>query len=611
MIFQYDNYSIDTNNFHLLKNNVQIPLEPQTIDLIIYLVKNRNRLITRTELIDNIWQGRIVSDTSLSNQIKSARQAFGDDGQRQQVIKTIHGRGYQFIAEIKELTTTKPNKIIPSINYQRRYKLVVMSLILLITFIIVNQFWQQTASSKTDADIRKIAVLPFINTKPNTDTDYLGFAIADQIIGELAYLQNMAVRPSGSIRKYSTQDYDPIIVGNELNVDFILTGNYLSFENKIRLNIELVEIETNTLVWRGKQIEVSYQNAFELQDIVAQRVIEGLKIKFSSHEINRITKDISNNPLAYEYYLRSIAFEHTTQGHQLALKMIKKSIELDDKYAPAYVQLGDRIRRLAQYGLIESEESQDSEKYYLKALSLNPDLVSALAYLAMFYTESNQIDKAMTLTKRLLKINPNSANTHFTLGYIYRYAGMVNAAIHEMEQAVNLNPNNPKFRSLIGTYSGAEMFEKALLMTDNYKQSPFTLGWKGLLNYRLGNNELALKYFDQVVAIDSNGLWRHVVTVHKSYILGDFDTGLQAVAQLQHTNITDGETIYYNAAYYGLLDNKDMCIETLDKAINAGYFNYPFMLNNPYFKSVKNDPEFQKSLSKAKLKHLAFREKYF
>lgn len=229
----------------------------------------------------------------------------------------------------------------------------------------------------------------------------------------------------------------------------------------------------------------------------------------------------------------------------------------------------------------------------------------------MFYTETNQIDKAIKLAKNMLEINPKHAKTHFTLGYIYRYTGMVEAAIDEMEKAVKSDPHNPKYRSLIGTYSGNRNFHKALKMTERYDPNPFTLGWKGLLHRRLGNNEKALEFFEQTIKLDKNGLWANVATVFKSYINNDTKTGLVAVEKLANAAQNDGETLYYLSSYYGLLGDKQNCLKYLKEAIEGGFFNYPFMVSNDYFNSVKNESEFKKLLKLAQTKHLDFKEMYF
>ena len=268
-----------------------------------------------------------------------------------------------------------------------------------------NQFRTPGFEDKSQALIKNglsgaIAVLPLLNNKPGSESEYFGFAIADQIIGELNYLKNINVRSSSSVRQYANMIVDQKKIKEELNVDYILVGNYLKEANRIRLNVELIELETNQMIWRSDKIEVDYINTFELQDIVAKKVVNGLNIKFSPNEFNRMNKDIPNDPLAYEYYLRSISYPLTSIGDELAIEMINKSISLDSLYAPAFSELGFRTQRLAHFEMKSKESFSEAEKYYLKALRINPDLLSALGYLADFIQNLQKQRKRFELLKR-------------------------------------------------------------------------------------------------------------------------------------------------------------------------------------------------------------------
>jgi tetratricopeptide (TPR) repeat protein len=172
-------------------------------------------------------------------------------------------------------------------------------------------------------------------------------------------------------------------------------------------------------------------------------------MQFAKTELENIGKDIPGNPLAYEFYLRSISYPFTNEGDRIAIEMLHRSIELDSTFAPAYAQLGDRLHRLAQFGLHDPAETKISENYYLKALSLNKENIFALANLAQIYTETGRTEKAVEYTKQILAINPGNAEAHFSLGYIYRYAGMNQEAIQEMEKAMTIDPGNPGFRSMV------------------------------------------------------------------------------------------------------------------------------------------------------------------
>ncbi len=460
------------------------------------------------------------------------------------------------------------------------------------------------------SQIQKLAVLPFANIKSDPQTDYLGFALADQIIGALAYAKNVLVRPSSAVRPYQNQEVDVLTAGENLKVDFIVMGHYLQEADVVRLNIELVNVHSNEMIWR-EPIEVRYENVFELQDIVTKSVIDGLKTQLLLDERIRIQTDAPQNPLAYEYYLRSISYPLSNEGDKLAIEMLKKSVELDPNYAPANDQLGNRTQRLAQYGLLDPEETQKAENYYLKALSLNKELLSALGNLAVLYTDTGRTEEAVELTRRMLEINPNNADAHFSLGYIYRYAGMLNESVQEMEKAVTLDPKNSSFRSIVITYRFNREYEKAIETSKIYKDSVFILGHVGATLLQQGNRKQAVEYFDRVIELEPDGLLALWVSGIKAFIEGNIEEGLKAGRKFEQINISDAEAWYHFAENYGLLGDKEGCVRTLQRAVDGGFFNYPFMLTDPFLDSVRDDPEFQRILKMANVKHEAFKKKLF
>lgn len=510
---------------------------------------------------------------------------------------------------------TKEVKLKESITPQtssRLNKVIISSLSITVIFLLFNQFKNSAIDvNTTNIDgilVSSIAVLPFSNTHPDPKTDYLGFALADQIIGDLTYLKEIIVRSSGSIRKYAKQSYDPVKAGDELNVNYVLNGSYLREADIIRLNIELIKVNTNEMIWR-EPIEVNYNNAFELQDIVAQKVVDGIKIQFSKKELSRIKKDIPDNPLAYEYYLRSLSYPHTNNGRKLAIEMLNKSIALDSNYAPAYDQLGVRIKALGQFGLLGSKETKMAENYHLKALSINGDLLSALANLAEIYTETARIENAVDITNQMLEINPNNVSAHRSLGYSYRYAGMLDESIEEMKKAEALDSNT--LTSVGITYIAIGDYDNAFKAFERQEAVPYNLGYQGVILFRQGKREKAVEYFDRVISMEPEGLMAGWVTGIKALIEDNVDEGLKATRNLEQANISDAEAWYHFAENYALLGDIEGCIRTLRRAVDGGYFNYPFMRTDPFLDSVRDEPEFQKILLEAKEKHLAFKKRFF
>jgi tetratricopeptide (TPR) repeat protein len=345
---------------------------------------------------------------------------------------------------------------------------------------------------------------------------------------------------------------------------------------KMRLNIEIVEVKTNKMMWR-ESMEIDFNSSFELLDIVAQKAVEGLNIQFSQEDLTRIEKDIPNDPLAYEYYLKSISLPLTNEGNRLAIEMLNQSIELDSGYAPAYAQLGTRIYILTMFGLRDQEDTRKAEYLFLKSFSLNSEYIYVLSRLAWLYTERGNIEEA----------------------------------IQEMETAVAIDPSNQEFRSIGLTYMYIGDYEKSYEIVQKFEQTSYVLNLQGILFLRMGLRDQAVGFLNQAIDLDPDGLIGLKATSMKAYIEGDFKTGLEANYRIEKVNIIDGELWYHIAVDYALLGEKEGCIRALRRAIDGGFFNYPLMLSDPFLDSMRDNTEFKELLQQANGMHLSFIRKYF
>ncbi len=449
MRYLFNGFEIDTLQFKLLSADKPLAIEPKVFDLLLYLIKNRQRTVTREELFDNVWQGQVVCDTTLSNHINIARQILGDNGHKQAVIATLRGRGYQFIAQTQEIAGNKNDTPNRSSATTSAYKGVVYGLtsllLLLLAVFLGNHFYQPKPDSQSFV---RIAVLPFNNVKADPQSNYLGFAIANQIIGNIAYLEQVTVRASSSVRQYEMQTIDPIQVGKELNVEYVLTGNYLQLAELISLNVELIEVSSNKLMWRGT-LQSENDEFFNLPTQVVNNIVKQLDLQLSSADKQDMTVDMPASAHAYDFYLKALAYPITVEGGKLAIAMLEKSIELDKNFAPSYVELAYRMNYLTLFNMEKNVSKHQAIELYKKALSLNPKSRNALSGLANIYTETGETGKAVELSRKLIALNPRNAQAHFSLGYSYRFAGMVQEAITEMELALAIDPNNPRFRSIM------------------------------------------------------------------------------------------------------------------------------------------------------------------
>jgi serine/threonine-protein kinase len=517
-----------------------------------------------------------------------------------QVLDILGGDGILEAAQPQE----------PNHTEVRRWRIVVAAFALVgLTVLISYTLFGGQKENEPPTEAARLAVLPFSNMRSDPETDFLGYALADQVIGSLTYVQNLTVRPSSSVRKFQHGDYDLGAVAEDLAVDFVLAGNYLQQDDRMRLTVELIDLKNDQTLWR-EPIEISYQDAFEMQDLVAERLLTRLEISFSEDERDRMTADVSEDPLAYEYYLRSLSYEEDAAGNQLAVNMLRKSTELDSAFAPAWDALGRRAQLMAYWDLGGQSIQDQARKSFLRALDINPELLSALAHLSMLYTDSGETDLAMETALRALEINPNSAEGVFAYGYVLRYAGMHDESLIAMTRALQIDPTNPTFKSAGYALVIDGQFDEAVAAFQ-LGPSDVRLNWEGEIAIRRGRYEEARAKWSEVISSYPSGVARLSSTALLAALDGDHARGVEAARKWEDADLPDGEGWYYLAGMYCINGEIDKCISVLDTAVERGYFAYPHMLTCRFLDPARGNPQLEVVLEKARLKHEAFKAKFF
>jgi len=323
-----------------------------------------------------------------------------------------------------------------------------------------------------------------------------------------------------------------------------------------------------------------------------------------------MTANVSHHPLAYEYYLRSLPHPEEAEGNRLAGKMLRQSIGLDSTFAPAWDALGRRTQIAAYWELGGEQVLNQAEVFFLKALELNPELFSALAHLTMLYTDAGKTDLAMESAQQTLKINPNSAEGIFAYGYVLQYSGMLEESMTAMYRALEIDPTNPTFRSAGWTFVHNGRYDDAV---ETFRLGPPGLAeaWEGEIAIRQGRSEEGRLKLVDVAAADPDGilgLWAIGVV---SALDQDYGRGIEAARKWEDANLSDGQGWYYLAGVYCLNEEVDKCISVLDTAVDRGYFAYPHMLKCRFLDSARGNPKLDVVLEKARVKHEAFKTKFF
>lgn len=460
-----------------------------------------------------------------------------------------------------------------------------------------------------DENRSSIAVMPFSNLNGDPQTDFLRYALADQIIGALSYVRELLVRPSSSIRPFVDKTYSTRSAGEELSVDYLLNGTYLRQADEMRLTIELVDVSSDEIIWR-EPLQLKYENAFQVQDAVSEKVLHRLEVEFSDAERRRMTHDVPKDPLAYDYYLQAISYPQTKDGNRRAVETLQRALAVDSTFAPAWNELGFRWQRIGQYALGGEDVIERAERAFLKSLDLNPSLLGALGNLSTLSTDTGRTLEGIRLADRMLEINPSSALGHFARGYALRYAGQTDESVQEMYAAIRLDSTDTRFRSAGISFVVAGDLDAAERAFRIDRGSLYTDAWLGEVMVRRGETDAGLRILHEVARRDSNGLlglWSQGLV---SALEGRYEEGLAAARQWERSGIVDVEAQYYLAALYCINHDADACIRALKRAVMGGYFNIDNLVNDRFVATAREDSRFEAILRLAREKQAAFKRAY-
>ena len=270
MRYQFNSFEIDTLKFKLIFAGKAKAIEPKDFDLIVYLIKNRHRTVTREEIFNAVWQGKIVCDSTLSNHIKSIRKILGDNGEEQSLISTIRGRGYQFIATIKEIPD-KDNFIFQSTSSIKTTQKVLTFIFLLLAAILIFSNLDAPEINKNS-----IAVLPFLNLSGDPDNEYFSDGVSNAILNALSSVEGLHVISHSSSFRFKDTQINISDVAEQLGVTYVLEGSVRKSETTIRITVQLIEAKNDRQIW-GAIFNRKLDNILAMQTEISTVIVGAVK----------------------------------------------------------------------------------------------------------------------------------------------------------------------------------------------------------------------------------------------------------------------------------------------------------------------------------------------
>ncbi len=458
---------------------------------------------------------------------------------------------------------------------------------------------------------RRLAIMPFVNLKSDSETDFLSLSLADVIITKLNYASEVSVLPTSYVSKYSNKMIDAKAVASELKVQTMLTGTYQREGDDIIINTQLIDIKNERTAWQ-ESIRLKYNRVFEIQDKVAQQVIHGLQVQMSSDERERASRGNTQNYRAYELYLQGVD-SYQTNRFKTALERLEESVKLDPGFALAWAHLGRAYSASAAFQLGGAADYKKAQDFYDKALALNPDQIEAHIFKANLLTDTGRAADAVPLLREVMKTNPNLAEAHWELGYAYRFGGMVQESIAECEAARRIDAEVKLYSSALNSYLYNGEYQK---FVDSLPQRDiaFIVFYRGYANYYLGNHKAAVDLLNKAYELNPD-LYTRIGKAFSYAIEGKNAEGIELLRDtrqmIEERQVADAEGVYKVAQAYAVLGDKETALKMLRRSIEGGFFCYPFFTTDPLLKNLRNENEYKTLMEMARARHEEFKSKFF
>ena len=423
------------------------------------------------------------------------------------------------------------------------------------------------------------------------------------MITELARVRSLVVRPSSVIARYQGQQKDPREIGKELSVSAVLTAGFIHAGERFRVTAQLIDVGSGELLWSDR-IDTAASDIIVLQDTIAQRIVEGLRVELSPAEQDKIATASTQNPAAYEQYLRGrdlfarfIFRTLSPDDCDGAIAHFERAIQLDPNFALAHDGLGACYVNRVFKGFGGSEDYERAEAAFTKALAIDPNLFEARMLMVFVYLWRGQKEKARDEVNRARREAPNEPVVHFVKALLHRLDGEYGRALRSYDRLVRLDPAAHVVasysRALVHMYMGH--FDETFRQLDNAGEPDNALvrTFRALALYYTGQTDAAAELMKDVVEKHPN---MHGIRPFMAMFLSAQGKHDEALAQLtpdvKRNGEVDADISYSIGSVYALEGLHGDAFEWLERSISLGNANRPCFENDPNWASLREDPRF-------------------
>ena len=454
LLYLFEDYVLDAERRELKRNGGQIPLEPQVFDLLQYLVCNRDRVVTKDDLLANVWGGRIVSDSALTSRINAARTAILDSGDAQRLIRTLRGRGFRFVGVVREQDAQRdvaPDRPSPAASTP---PLPADPLTPAQAAMIAVPGGDPAGILAVAPRRASVAVMPFLDQSgaPGVRGGSAD-ALAHDVITRLAKLRSVFVIAQGTVFALHERHITPEQAGRMLNVDYVVGGSLRQQGKRLTVAVELSETRTARIVWT-EVFHHALDDMFLVLDEIGNRIVGSVASEIETIERNRAVLKAPNSLDAWEAHHRGLwhMYRFNRAENEKAQHFFETAVRLDPTFARAYAGLSFTHWQNAFQGWAERAKEVESA-YAAAGQSLMVDDRDPAAHWAMGRALwlRGRHDQSIVELETAVDLSPNFALGPYTLSFVHSQSGDPKAAIDASDHSRHLSPFDPLLFAMLGT----------------------------------------------------------------------------------------------------------------------------------------------------------------
>jgi TolB-like protein len=425
MTLSFGDYEIDIERRELKRAKTPVHVEPQVFDLLVYLVKNRDRVVSKDDLIASVWGGRIVSDSTLTSRINAARKAVGDTGEHKKLIRTIARKGFRFVGAVR----LQPDGNEPAFAGGTP----------------PVEIQEQTRLALPLPERPAIAVLPFINMSGDPEQEYFSDGISEDIITALSKLRWFFVIARNSSFIYKGKAVHMKQIAEELGVGYVVEGSVRKSGDRVRITVQLNDVATGSHIW-AERYDRGIADVFAVQDEITEAIVAAIEPQVYAAESFRAKRKSPDSMDAWDLVMRALShyWRVTRQDNVVAQALLEKATVIDPGYGQALGVLATSRSFSAHMGWEDmAAATPAAERAALAAILADSEDPWAHHALGCVHLFARRFDDSLAEFELALRLNPNFSLAQGYYGLALSYCGRWEEANVAARRALRLSPRDP------------------------------------------------------------------------------------------------------------------------------------------------------------------------